>query len=433
MKRCHTLSGKLVALFVIIALLFVVMVGGTISHAFRSHFQTEIRPHLVHYMEYIQRDIGIPPDRQKAEALARKLDIEIMLIDEAGSWSSHQQQIELEDIDIHHSFSENGVQYRYGEADDRYLLICEVEHNTLIFTLPRIERNTTDRLLPLAVMLTILLLLYGGTHRLFRPIETIRNGVQRFGSGELDLRINLQRRDELGELADSFNTMANDIQQMLEAKRQLLLAISHELRSPMTRAKVSLEFIENETQREELNRDLNEMERLIEELLETERLSTSHRVLNRASCDINRVVTELVEERFTGEAVTLQLPPRAIHLSLDATRIRLVLKNLLENALRYSPEDTRPPQLTVKAIGADVSVEVRDFGEGIEEQHIAHLTEPFYRADTARQRQTGGYGLGLYLCRVIAEAHGGELFIESEKGEGTTITLTLPNTDDSER
>lgn len=427
MKWHHTLSGKLVGLFLLVALLFVVLVGNTIGHAFRSHFQTEIRPHLVNYLEYIQRDIGIPPDRRKAEALARKLNIEITLIDSAGQWSSHQQRIDLNEVEIHHRFNEEGVQYRYGEFNDRHLLIGEVGESTLIFSLPRMERGSGSKLLPLAVLLTILLLLYYATRRLFKPVETIRNGVQRFGGGELNHRIAIKRRDELGELAGSFNAMADEIQQMLEAKRQLLLAISHELRTPMTRAKVSLEFIEDDKQREELNRDLNEMEQLIEELLETERLSTSHRTLNLAPFALNHLITTLVEDRFADKAITLQLPSRSLELTLDATRIRLLLKNLLENALRYSPEGAPPPLLTVERKGEDVSIVVRDFGEGIEEKHIAHLTEPFYRADSARQRQTGGYGLGLYLCRVIAEAHGGELIIESEKGEGTTITLILPS------
>ena len=428
MKRRYTLSGKLVALFVVIAMLFVVLVGSTIGHSFRHHFKNEVRPHLLHYLEYIQRDIGNPPDRQRAETLAHKLNIQVALIDAEGYWSSHGQHLTPQQVKVHHRFSENGVHYAYGETNDhRQVLVSEVGGSTLIFSLPHIERRGEGRLLlPLGVLLVILFLLYYATRRLFRPIETIRDGVQRFGQGELGHRIDINRRDELGELANSFNTMADDIEQMLEAKRQLLLAISHELRTPMTRAKVSLEFIEDEAQRQELNRDLQEMEHLIEELLETERLATSHRALNLQLYRLNNLIEEVAQHHFADKPLNLSLPEQTIEANVDVTRLKLLVKNLLENALRHTPAGSAASVLTLQKEGTTVELRIQDYGEGVDEQHLAHLTEPFYRADSARQRQTGGYGLGLYLCRVIAEAHGGGLVITSEKGTGTTVTVTLP-------
>lgn len=103
-----------------------------------------------------------------------------------------------------------------------------------------------------------------------------------------------------------------------------------------------------------------------------------------------------------------------------------MLKNLLENALRHNGPDSQPPLLSLEQDQDELVFTVQDYGEGIEEQHLPHLTEPFYRVDPARQRQTGGYGLGLYLCRVIAETHGGTLEIKSRRGAGTTIVVRLP-------
>jgi signal transduction histidine kinase len=250
--------------------------------------------------------------------------------------------------------------------------------------------------------------------------------VQRFGQGELDYRIVIKRRDELGELASNFNEMADDIQQMLDAKRQLLLAISHELRSPLTRARVSLELIDDEKQRLELGKDLAEMERLIEELLETERLSTSHRVLNKKTHSLADLIEEVLQEHFTGRDISRTLPAEAITLDVDGPRIKLLLKNLLDNALRHTPEGAAQPEITLQQEGGDASITVYDYGEGIAAEHIPFLTEPFYRGDASRQRGTGGYGLGLYLCRVIAEAHGGRLSIKSGLGEGTGVAVILP-------
>ena len=112
-------------------------------------------------------------------------------------------------------------------------------------------------------MLFLLLMLYFATRRLFRPIDTINQGVQKFGAGDMDYRVQVERKDELGELANTFNTMANEIQQMLDAKRQLLLAISHELRSPLTRARVAVELLGEEDKKAAIVQDISEMESLI--------------------------------------------------------------------------------------------------------------------------------------------------------------------------
>jgi signal transduction histidine kinase len=241
----------------------------------------------------------------------------------------------------------------------------------------------------------------------------------------LDNRINIKRRDELGELANSFNGMANDIQQMLEAKRQLLLAISHELRSPLTRAKVASEFLGEEKQKILINRELDDMETLIEELLETERLTTRHTILNKSRQNLNTLVSEVCSSYFKTTPVTLSIPDDSINMDIDAARIKLLIKNLVENALRHSPEGSTPPKIILRKESGNVIIQVIDSGPGIDEKHLPHLTEPFYRADSSRQRETGGYGLGLYLCRIITKAHGGDLQIESALDEGTTVTVIL--------
>ena len=87
---------------------------------------------------------------------------------------------------------------------------------------------------------------------------------------------------------------------------------------------------------------------------------------------------------------------------------------------------SQPPAISLSQLANEIVITVRDYGVGIEAQHLPHITEPFYRADPARQRQTGGYGLGLYLCRMIAEAHGGRLTINSKPGSGTEVQVHLP-------
>jgi signal transduction histidine kinase len=269
-------------------------------------------------------------------------------------------------------------------------------------------------------------MLYFATRRLFRPIDTINEGVQKFGAGDMDHRLQVERKDELGTLANNFNTMADDIQQMLDAKRQLLLAISHELRTPLTRSRVAVELVDNDDIKNQIVQDINEMESLIEELMETERLSSRHTKLNRGQQDIIELVNDVVAANFVDAGITADLPGTAVKLDIDAARIKLLLKNLLDNAVRHTPVTSPPPEIKLGVNKDNVVITVIDHGNGIEAAHLPHLREPFYRVDPSRQRETGGYGLGLYLCKMTAEAHDGELQIESEAGKGTRVMVRLP-------
>jgi signal transduction histidine kinase len=268
--------------------------------------------------------------------------------------------------------------------------------------------------------------LYHATRRLFAPLDTIKQGVQKFGAGDMSHRIQINRKDELGELANSFNAMADDIQQMLDAKRQLLLAISHELRSPLTRARLAAEMMEDNDKKTQIIQDINEMESLIEELMETERLSSRHRKLNKTRQNIVKLISDTVHTWFDSAGVITRLAETEAMLDVDTARIKLLLKNLLDNAIRHTPDGARAPEIQLMLDKQQALITVSDHGKGIQARHLPHLTEPFYRVDPSRQRETGGYGLGLYLCRMIAEAHDGQLEIESAVGEGTRVMVKLP-------
>jgi signal transduction histidine kinase len=112
-------------------------------------------------------------------------------------------------------------------------------------------------------------------------------------------------------------------------------------------------------------------------------------------------------------------------LALDRMRVRLLLRNLLDNALRYSAGAASPPRVSLQAADGGVLLEVRDFGPGVDPAQLAHLTEPFYRTEGARQRATGGVGLGMYLCRLVAQAHGTQLEVRNAE-PGLAIGLLWP-------
>ncbi len=387
------------------------------------------RPHITQYLEYVKADIGKPPDRKRAQELADRLKIEIQIFDSKGNWSSSGQLTAIESLEIERDFNIEGNHFSYvQDKTDHHYLMARDGDATLLFNVPNVrdQRKGFKGWVPLLILLLILLVLYYATRRLFSPLDTIKAGVQKFGAGEIEHRIAINRKDELGELGDSFNTMADDIQQMLDAKRQLLLAISHELRSPLTRTRLAAEMLDDNENKAQIIRDINEMEALIEELMETERLSSRHTKLNKVKCDIGALIDDVVQTWHKNAGIAIQGPETTTMLEIDTARIRLLLKNLLDNAVTHTPKNSLPPEINLSAENKHVVITVTDHGNGIEAQHLPNLTEPFYRVDPSRQRETGGYGLGLYLCKMIAQAHGGRLEIESNIGTGTRVIIKLP-------
>jgi signal transduction histidine kinase len=213
---------------------------------------------------------------------------------------------------------------------------------------------------------------------------------------------------------------------MVQARDQLLLDVSHELRSPLTRLKVALEFLPEGEQRAGMAADIDEMERMVSELLELERLREGRgvRMVRQDLLPILREVAAAFCDRPPGvrEFVT----ESEIIADIDAERMRTVLRNLLENAFKYSLPDSRAVELSTSQSGDKIVVRVSDDGPGIPESDLDNIFEPFFRVDRSRSKSTGGYGLGLSICKRIMEAHGGAITVERNPGRGTIFLLILP-------
>lgn len=261
--------------------------------------------------------------------------------------------------------------------------------------------------------------------RLFRPIEMIKTGAVRIGNGDLNYRLPKTRTHQFNDLVMAINKMAGDLGELLEAKRQLLLAISHELRSPLTRARVSLEFVEESEVKADLKADIADMERLVTDLLESERLGDGHQTLRLEPVPLVEFLDLVLGEQFPDPQKQLHVavPNEEFEASIDPVRIRLLIKNLVQNALRYAEYQV---SVSLEILETGWQLDVADDGPGIPLDELDRLTEPFYRVDPSRQRRTGGIGLGLHLCRLIAEAHGGHLAIHSQPGRGTRVRLQMP-------
>ena len=281
----------------------------------------------------------------------------------------------------------------------------------------------------LAVLLLFTALAYAWVRHMLSPLAALRAGAIRFGQGDFSQPIVPRNRDELGDLAEQINAMAARLHHMLDAKRQLLLAISHELRSPLARARINAELVDESAERSALLRDLGEMRDLITDLLESERLADvqagGHAALHTEMTGLSELVHEQCDAQAAAGTLALTLDEHMPALPLDRARVRLLLRNLVDNALRHGAEAQRPPQVTTLQTPQSVQLVVRDFGPGMDDSQLEHAAEAFYRADAARLRSTGGVGLGLYLCRLVAEAHGGTLVLRNAH-PGLVITVELP-------
>lgn len=254
------------------------------------------------------------------------------------------------------------------------------------------------------LLLTVTGLAFAAIRHMVRPLRALAAGAEAFGRGDFKHRVLVRHRDEIGDLAYRFNQMATDIQAMLDGKRALLLAISHELRSPLTRARLHAELVPESGSRDALLDELAQMRDLISALLESERLGGGHSALQLAPCDLAALLREQEQP-----GLALQIEPGLPLLSLDRLRVQLLLRNLVHNALRHNEAARGPVLLSLRREGPGVRLTVRDQGPGVPPECLAQLGQPFYRPDAARTRGEGGVGLGLALCRLVAEAHGSRL------------------------
>ncbi len=385
-------------LFLVVGMVILFILNITIGLALKHQFDRNLRPHLIQYLHFVQQEIGDPPDIDRARHLAQRADIEIYIRGPGLNWSSGKEALNPADIRFRrpprrrHRGPDHPPHLRpfaIGDYRDRLVLRTGIGRHVAYLSIPKRSGPQHAVAVLLAAMggvLIALFVMYWMIRRLFRPVQAIKETVQGFGDGDLNRRIHIDRKDELADLGHSINNMADDIQQMLEAKRQLLLAVSHELRSPITRARVSTELLDDSKLKYNLVKDLTEMETLVAEILETERLNSRHAVLNRCPTSVHQIVSDVLKDHFSEQDIRTQLPDNDVYVMIDGPRVKLLIMNLLSNAVRHSENTEQSPELSIQTLDTHMLIQVRDHGPGIRPQDVPHITEPFYRADPSRRR-----------------------------------------------
>ncbi len=440
-RLARSLSFRLLAIFLVMGLLFAYGAVLGIRWVYvTDDLRDLVSGHLSLHVDYVRSDIGDPPQIENALRITQTVPVDIRIAGPDIDWASDPRFPRLEELVFGDSdiFSDaaggwlsdlEGVEFATVDAHG-FLRIDQGDYSIIVST-PKIGDEAVERSLTPIIIgfgLLLVLLAYLAVRWLFKPVQFIRYGAAQIGRGNLEFRIENVRKDQLGDLADDINQMAQDVQRMLDAKRQLLFGISHELRTPLSRMKLGLELSPaDDRDLRGLAQDVEEMEKIIGTLLEAERLNTRHAPINVSRVSARSLIDNLLADFFSRDQDRIRSSvPDNIYMSVDEVRVTLLVKNLVSNALRYSRKEDGPITIEVAEADEEWMIRVSDCGPGIPPDQAEFVGEAFYRGDPSRTRNTGGSGLGLYIARLVAEAHGGSLELDQTVEKGASFVVRFP-------
>lgn len=262
--------------------------------------------------------------------------------------------------------------------------------------------------------------------RLLKRLENLQRGVQRFGEGDLTVRVPTEGKDEVADLARQFNAAASRIENLVQSHKSLLANASHELRSPLARIRMGLELMGGDASvskaKAEIQRNINELDQLVDEILLASRLESPE--VNVGSTELVDLMGLAAEECARVDADLDVLSTEGAEIQAIAKLVRRAIRNLLENARRYSQGEIT---LTLSREGQMAVIRVLDQGPGVPPAQRERIFDKFYRLPGASER-SGGVGLGLSLVRSIAQHHGGSVQCTDRPDgqQGACFVLRLP-------
>ena len=427
-KIIRSVFTKLLVVIILTGICVNLVVVGFFWH-YRSAAGRPLHKNILQYLNYIIADLGDPPRLERAKTLGRQASLQIYYEGTDTSWKTAEN---FSDVNKVHwrDWSKNPL-IRLGRYHGHHFVELSHDSGRFVFGLDKSLELDPERRRVVIVLLTLLTLILAGAFLsirwILRPVRWLHEGVREVGRGNLKHRVPLKRSDELRDLAAAFNDMTDRIQDMLHTKEQLMLDVSHELRSPITRMKVALEFLPEGQAKDSLKSDIAEMETMINDILETARMHHLHGNLKRQLINLRDHLEGVIAE-YLNQPPGVQAGdfPADIELKVDPEQVKIVFKNILTNAIKFSAPDDKLVMISVLKQANFTVVRILDHGIGIPPDELPFIFEPFYRVDKSRSKRTGGYGLGLSLCKTILEAHGGRIEVESKPGVGTCVSLFFP-------
>ncbi|SEQ91015.1 two-component system, OmpR family, sensor histidine kinase CpxA [Solimonas aquatica] len=298
------------------------------------------------------------------------------------------------------------------------------------------DMRRMDTLLLISIGIAVMsILAWYLARRLTQPIGALREASRAVAKGQLTARIPagvVARRDEIGELAQDFNLMAEHLQRLIEAQRQLLRDVSHELRSPLARLQIATELARDTHQAQHFDRIEQEtarLDELIGQLILLARLEHQNTAASEEQLALDELLESICEDaRFEAAArhieVLSELSP-GLQVKAQANLLHSAIENVLRNALRHAPEHSRV-SLRLRSERQCALIDIEDQGPGIPEDQLEAVFEPFVRVSRARERESGGYGLGLAISKRVIEALHGRILAQNRREGGLRVRIELP-------
>lgn len=285
-------------------------------------------------------------------------------------------------------------------------------------------------------LLMAMLIAWWIARTLLEPVKRVAAATHRLASGDYSSRVAVASNDEVGQLARDFNQLAYTLERNEQMRREFMADVSHELRTPLSVLRGELEAIEDgvrsldQNAMKSLQGEVSMLSKLVDDLYELSLADVGALNYRKAPCALNGLLEHSVamfQERLNARRlrVELELPSQPLELVADADRLQQLFSNLLENAVRYT-DPGGVVRISAAVERDEVRIEFMDSGPGVSASQLPRLFERFYRGESSRNRESGGAGLGLAICRSIALAHGGSLSADHSLLGGLWLTLRLP-------
>ncbi|MBM7653657.1 sensor histidine kinase [Neobacillus cucumis] len=315
-----------------------------------------------------------------------------------------------------------GYVYMFRKTDEVQKLISELNKHFLF----------ASCLILIFMLITVFFL----SKALTKPLISMKEATKKLSKGDFSVTLPRPSNDELGELSQSIQTLANDLNYLRQERNEFLASVSHELRTPLTyingyadiakRKELSesdrfkyLDIIHEESQR---------LSRLLKELFDLAKLDQNTFSISKEQIDLSVFLNSIYQRvlpAFMNKGITLKLDcQQPININIDPTRFEQVILNLLDNSLKYSKENTSTFIGATEENGK-IEITIKDQGIGIPPEDLPYIFDRLYRVEKSRSRATGGFGLGLAIVKQLVEAHGGTITVESELGKGTYFKIIL--------
>ena len=283
-----------------------------------------------------------------------------------------------------------------------------------------------------AILVAVGVLCWAMAYRIATPLRQLASTVERFGRGDLALRVNSRRRDEIGDLGAAFDRMAERISALLTSERRLLQDISHELRTPLARLSFAAELVRLTDDREAaaatLKKEVQRLTDLVGALIEATRAEGDPSSVRLEELHLDEILDDIVQDcRLEASARGCQIAVAAdANVLIEGTRelLRRAIENVLRNAIRYTPEGSAV-EVSLDTTAEHARISVRDYGPGVPDEAIEKIFQPFFRIDDSRTSSTGGVGLGLTIAQRAVSLHDGYLKAENVN-PGLRVTLEIP-------